>query len=247
MTGPLLSVEAVARSFGRRRILGTAGMWATPGKITALLGRNGIGKSTLLKITIGQLRAERGIVIYKDIRTARPRHHLLARRGLYYLPQEGALSRWFSVRTHIEAVGRLAPEGAVNHAVKACRLGELLDRRASNMSGGERRRAELGLVVARQPDCLLADEPFIDLAPTDCTLISEILRELAQGGCAIVVTGHEVDVLLEVADDVIWMTAGTTHALGAPEEARSHDQFRREYLGGRMLGRRRVGQKDEKH
>ena len=97
------------------------------------------------------------------------------------------------------------------------------------------------------PSPSYADEPFIDLAPQDSALISQILRSLAQDGCAIIVTGHEVDTLLDLADDIIWMTAGTTHVLGSPDEARQHDQFRREYLGGKMLDRRITAQNNQEH
>ena len=98
--------------------------------------------------------------------------------------------------------------------------------------------------MARQPDCILADEPLIDLSPKDSALVAEVLRTMARKGAAILVTGHEVDVLLDLADDIVWMTAGTTHALGSPDDARDHDQFKREYLGARTLARRLDPQKD---
>ncbi len=59
---------------------------------------------------------------------------------------------------------------------------------------------------------------------------------MAQQGCAIVITGHEVCQLLDTADDIVWMAAGTTHGMGTPEEAIQHEQFRREYLGAARLG-----------
>ena len=64
----------------------------------------------------------------------------------------------------------------------------------------------------------------------DRELIAGILRDLASEGCALIVSGHEVSQLLDIADDVVWMTSGTTHGLGAPAVALANDQFRREYL-----------------
>jgi ABC-type lipopolysaccharide export system ATPase subunit len=61
--------------------------------------------------------------------------------------------------------------------------------------------------------------------------IAPVLRRLAARGCALVVTGHEVPELLTLADEVVWMTAGTTHGLGTAAQAAVHEQFRREYLG----------------
>jgi ABC-type branched-subunit amino acid transport system ATPase component len=67
--------------------------------------------------------------------------------------------------------------------------------------------------------------------PTDREFLTELFRTLAHDGCAVAITGHEVQALFETADDVLWMTGGTTHPLGTPAEARKHDQFVREYLG----------------
>jgi ABC-type branched-subunit amino acid transport system ATPase component len=85
--------------------------------------------------------------------------------------------------------------------------------------------------VARKPDCLLADEPLQGLAPLDAELVGQALRSMARCGCAVIASGHEVPALLEVADEVVWQTAGTTHLLGSPDQARSNHQFVREYLG----------------
>jgi len=69
--------------------------------------------------------------------------------------------------------------------------------------------------------------------PTDIEVLSTAFRTLADRGCGLVLSGHEVRPLLAVADDVYWMTAGTTHYLGNASQAREHDQFQREYLTGR--------------
>jgi ABC-type branched-subunit amino acid transport system ATPase component len=87
--------------------------------------------------------------------------------------------------------------------------------------------------MLREPRCLIADEPFFGIAPRDAERISASLRAMARAGCAVLITGHEVETLFETADAVIWLTAGTTHELGDPARARRHDQFRREYLGPR--------------
>ena len=232
---PILAVESVGRTFGNRRVLNAAGMWARPGQITVLLGRNGAGKTTMFRITVGLLRASHGIVIYKGLRYHRPRLYQLARAGLYYLPERGVLTRWFTLQHHLDGVAKISSKSAVSSAIDVFRTAPLLGKRATAMSAGEHRRADLCLAFARSPDCLLADEPFRDLTPNDAKTVGDGLRSLASQGCAIVATGHEVRTLLAVADDVIWVTSGTTHALGTPADARDHFQFRREYLGARLI------------
>ena len=127
-------------------------------------------------------------------------------------------------------VWRFGDAGA-DRALATLRLEERLDQRPAELSGGERRRAELALAMMRRPRCLLADEPFAGINPSDGEVLAAALREMAREGCAIVVTGHEVPQLLALADSVVWMVAGTTHGLGSAAEAVSHSQFRREYLG----------------
>ena len=104
-----------------------------------------------------------------------------------------------------------------------------MDVRPSSLSGGELRRAELALALARRPRCLLADEPFRGIAPVDHDLLSDIFRGMAAEGCAVVVTGHEVATLLALAHHVTWCVSATTYELGSPEAAMKHEAFQREY------------------
>lgn len=99
--------------------------------------------------------------------------------------------------------------------------------------GGTGRRADLALALVRRPACLIPDEPLTEIEPKDRGLIAAMLRAQAALGCAVLITGHEVRDLMSVSDYVIWMAAGTTRGLGSPDQARAHDQFRREYLGPR--------------
>jgi len=227
----LLAAESIGKSFGSRNVLTTASMWTEPGKVTVLLGRNGCGKTTLVKITTGLMKADYGVVIYDGQRILTPRLHQLAREGLFYLPERNLLSPAFTIGQHLQAVSRLVRDSDVVHAVESLRIGDLLDRKPRTLSGGERRRCEVTVALARNPRCLLADEPYLGIMPTDAELITRAFRELASQGCAVLVTGHEVRTLLALADEVLWQTAGTTHHIGTVEQAGEHHQFRREYLG----------------
>jgi ABC-type multidrug transport system ATPase subunit len=233
---PILAAESIGKSFGSRRILSAASLWLHSGSITALVGRNGQGKSTLFKIASGLLDADHGVVRFREERFSRTRLPQMARRGLFFLPERGLLSHSFTLRAHLRAVAHHVGNRGTATAVEWLHIEHLLDRYPHNLSGGERRRAELAMAVARRPDCLFADEPFLGIMPTDAEVFSDVFRRLAAEGCAIGISGHEVPTLFDLAHDVTWMTAGTTHALGPPAEARVHDQFCREYLGPRGLG-----------
>jgi ABC-type multidrug transport system ATPase subunit len=221
-----LSIELVRKAFGRKGVLRGASVWSTSGKVTLLLGRNGCGKSTLIRCGLGLEKWDEGGVFVNGRHVA-PDLPSLSLLGVFYWPDAGLLSRRRTVRWHLDAFRR---ERAVPVPE---RCAELLDRRPDQLSGGERRRCELALVEAAAPRFLVADEPLASAEPNERAGICDALRAMARGGAAVLVTGHTVEDLLHVADDVIWMVGGTTHHVGTPAEARAHFQLRRDYLGGR--------------
>lgn len=230
----IFAADSIGKSFSARTVLKAASVWAEPGKITVLFGRNGSGKSTLLKIGSGVLRADYGCIHFDGRAYLRPRLHELAQRGLFYLPDRELLSRRFTVREQLDAVEWRF--GASRTVAILDRLGvaERLDQRPTQLSGGERRRAEIALASIRAPRCLLADEPFAGIGPADAEVVAMAFQQLAQEGCALAITGHEVAQLMGIADEVVWMAAGMTVGLGAPRTAMHHEQLRREYLGPRQ-------------
>jgi ABC-type multidrug transport system ATPase subunit len=230
MTQPLFTLDSVGKSFRGRAVLRTASVWASPGKITVLLGRNGCGKSTLIRAGLGLVRWDHGTARWEDEVLTAPRLYELARRGLFFIPDHGLLSRRLCVRDQMQIYSEVFG-GSIDEAAEAEGLGGLLDLMPGQLSGGEERRAELAFARLRKPRCLIADEPFAGLSPLDRARVGRDLSELASAGVAIIVTGHEVEDLLGVADEVVWMVAGSTHVLGSAVAAREHDQFRREYLG----------------
>lgn len=229
MSVPFLVADCVRKSFGTRTVLSAASLRAVPGAVRVLFGRNGIGKSTLLKIAAGVVAADAGVLFVERQPMLRPSLPRLARAGVFYLPDHELLSPSLTLgqqlRMFAQRFGMRSPE----EAARLARVEHLLARRPTAFSGGERRRAELALALARRPRCLLADEPFRGIAPIDHEILSEILRGFAADGCAVVVTGHEVPSLLGLANHITWCTAGTTYELGSASDARSHEAFGREY------------------
>lgn len=228
---PLFSADSIGKSFGSRTILKAASVWASEGRITVLFGRNGSGKSTLLKIGAGLLRGDHGVIHFDGRNYLHPRLPELASRGLFFLPDRDLLSTRLTVREQIRAVEWRFGRSRTAEILERLAIRHLVDQTPLELSGGERRRAEIAAAWIRAPRCLLADEPFAGINPSDAGVLAEAFRALAREGCAVVVTGHEVRQLMETADDIVWMAAGTTHGLGTPEAAGQHGQFRREYLG----------------
>lgn len=233
---PLFAADSIGKSFGSRTVLKAASVWARPGTISVLFGRNGCGKSTLLKVGAGLLRADHGVVQFDGRSYLRPRLSELAARGLFYLPDRDFLSRRLPVGEQIRAVEWRFGGSRTAGILERLGIGRLLDQTPVELSGGERRRVEIATALIRAPRCLLADEPFAGIDPADAEVLAGTLRSMAWEGCAIVITGHEVRQLLDVADDIVWMAGGSTHGMGTPQKAMQHEQFRREYLGALRFG-----------
>jgi ABC-type lipopolysaccharide export system ATPase subunit len=227
----IFAADSIRKMFGARTVLQAASVWAAPGVITVLFGRNGCGKSTLLKVGAGLVGADQGVVLFRGKAYLRPRLHRLAADGLFYLPDAGLLVHRLTFGEHLQAIRRRFGTALSAEDAADLEVAPLLDRPVREFSGGEMRRAEVAAAVARNPVCLLADEPLAGIAPVDVERIAPVLRRMAARGCALVVTGHEVPELLTLADEVVWMTGGTTHGLGTAAQAATHEQFRRDYLG----------------
>ena len=218
-------------SFSGQPILKSASVWVDPGRISVLLGRNGSGKSTLFRAALGLVSKEFGTVSFRSRVFESPRLHRLAELGLFYLPEKRLLSRRRTLEWQLSLIRNRFSKQSCASPPPELETQSLLKKTTWEMSGGERRRAELALAWARGPSCLLADEPLAGLAPKDQEVVARVIRAMADRGCGVLVTGHDAGQLLELADQVVWMASGTTHGLGSPEAARNHYQFRKEYLG----------------
>jgi len=227
----LFIAESIGVSFSGDPVLKSASVWASPGQVTAILGRNGSGKTTLFKAALGLVSRDFGTVRFRSETFLNPHLHRLSQLGLFYLPDLGLLSRRRTLAWHLSLFQERFPGEVKDRIPASLGVEELMRKTVWEMSGGEERRAELALAWPRGPSCLLADEPLAGLAPKSKELVADVIRTMADEGCAVVVTGHDVRPLMELADQIVWMVAGTTHGLGSPEDARSHHQFRREYLG----------------
>ena len=227
----VLRAESFSHHFKERRILVSASLWLSEQRITAVFGRNGSGKSTLFKAIAGLLRADRGELHFAGRVYERPRLHELARAGLFYIPERGLLTPLLTLRRQLSFFATGEKSGERLHDVaEQLELMPLLDHFGNELSPGERIRASFALALLRKPRCLLADEPFLGIAPLDAEHIAAAIRQLSASGAAIAVTGHETDTLFGLADDIVWLTGGTTHPLGSSAAASQNSHFRREYL-----------------
>lgn len=226
-----LEIDSVGVSYGDRPVLTAASLRAPPGKVTVLVGRNGVGKTTLLRVGVGLQQATHGVVRFNGRAYVRPRLSRLARAGLFYLPAREILDPFIPAGLQLQAVSRHYKGPNAEALAESFGLAELFMARPASFSGGELRRAELALALARRPACLVADEPFRGIDPRDVEVIGLALRSAAAAGAAVVVTGHELGPLREMADAVVWCVAGTTHEFPQAADGWADAQLQRDFLG----------------
>lgn len=215
--------------YDRRKVLSNLSVCTAAGRITALLGPNAAGKSTLLRCIVGSLRPTRGAVTIDGIASHRMRVRDLATR-LAYVPQRSVVSAAFTVREIIE-LGRYAlpPDASkVDHAIERLDLDDLADRPYPELSVGQQQRVMLARALAQLSPTgyLLLDEPLsaMDLRYVQHALV--LLRELAQGGASVLIAMHDISLAAALADEVWLLNGGSLVASGEVAKVLSLDRLR---------------------
>ena len=220
-------------------ILTSAGVRAEAGRVVAVCGRNGAGKSTLLEAIVARTGLVSGLLTLGEERLVHWSPRDLYRAGGWYWPQRGFLSPAWSLDAHASLLpqheGEKVEERPAQLRERLAALGaepKVVDTPVRSMSTGERRLAEAALMLMARPSIVLADEPMAGVAPIVAERIGQALVQVARAGAAVVLTSHHWWATEAFADDVAWVTSGSTRPLGSPAEAAADFAFRREYLAG---------------
>jgi phospholipid/cholesterol/gamma-HCH transport system ATP-binding protein len=225
---PLVDCRHVSFGYGQRRILDDVSFTVPRGKVTALMGASGGGKTTVLRLIGGQVRAQQGEVRFDgvDVGTlARPALYEVRRRmGMLF--QFGALFTDLSVFDNVAFPLREhsgLPEGLVRDIVlmklNAVGLRGARDLMPSEVSGGMARRVALARAIALDPDLIMYDEPFAGLDPISLGTAAQLIRRLNDTlGITSIVVSHDLEETFHIADRVIILANGRIAAQGTPAE-----------------------------
>jgi phospholipid/cholesterol/gamma-HCH transport system ATP-binding protein len=238
---PLIQLEDVHFGYGERPILEGVTLEVPRGKITALMGASGGGKTTVLRLIGGQYKAQSGSLLFDGQEVSQISHEQLyaARRRMGMLFQFGALFTDLSVfenvafplREHTDLSEELL-RSLVLMKLNAVGLRGARDLMPSQISGGMARRVALARAIALDPPLIMYDEPFAGLDPISLGITARLIRDLnnALGATSLLVT-HDVEETFEIADYVYFIANGRIGAQGTPEElSRSTDPFVRQFL-----------------
>ena len=214
----MLTVNGLNQYYGGSHILRGLAFELPPGKVTVLLGRNGVGKTTLLKTLMGLVPAKSGVVQFngRDITAAAP--YQRARAGIGYVPQGRDIFPRLTVAENLAMGLATRPRGvklpdSIYQMFPV--LQQMLRRRGGDLSGGQQQQLAIGRALAMQPTLLILDEPTEGIQPSIIKDIERAIRALAaRGDMAILLVEQYLDFAQSLADQYLVMERGEIIARG---------------------------------
>jgi branched-chain amino acid transport system ATP-binding protein len=211
---------------------------AMRGQIRCVLGPNGTGKSTLLKVLFGFLPAREGEIQLDGRRAQAVPPHEMGRLGVVYLPQRPSIFPHLTVEVNLRlgAWRYKGERGRVDELVRrACeRFPVLWERRrqaAGTLSGGQQRQLEIARSLMHDPVLFLIDEPTAGIEPRVATLIYDLIKGLAAQNKAVLLVDQNIKRALEIADYVYILHKGTVAFVGEPGQCRADERLFAQYVG----------------
>jgi len=231
----LLKAEEVHTFYGKSHILQGVSLEVERGEVVALLGRNGVGKSTTLKSILGLVSAQKGSIQFKGEDLVGLRPYKVCRLGIGYVPEERRIFPDLTVRQNlmmgIKPNHRVDQPWTIEKIYSYFPQLEKRDRqKGKHLSGGEQQMLTIGRTLMGNPELLLVDEATEGLAPALVDLVVQILRRINEAGCSILIVEHAVDVALSLAARAYIMSKGEIVFQGTGEEILADSEIRRKYL-----------------
>ena len=232
-----IRTQDLVKRYGDRTVVDHVSIDVQQGEIVGLLGPNGAGKTTTFYQVVGLIKPDQGSVFIDDINITRLPMFKRAKMGIGYLPQEASVFRKLSVEDNLMAI--LEMTGMKKHErhekleslLKEFRLQHVRKSHGDVVSGGERRRTEIGRALATDPKFILLDEPFAGIDPIAVEDIQSIVARLKYKNIGILITDHNVTETLSICDRAYLLIEGKIFKHGTAEELAADEDVRRLYLG----------------
>jgi urea transport system ATP-binding protein len=231
----MLEVKNLRVNYGESEIIGGVDLVVPSGRVVCLMGRNGVGKTTMLKALMGTLKVRTGSILFDgaDMTTMPP--HQRARAGIGYVPQGRGIFPYLTVFENLcmgfESVpgARIDPDGIDRMYATFPILKQMSRRVAGTLSGGQQQQLAIARALVRRPRLLLLDEPTEGIQPSIMHEIEDVIVSLQQqGDMAILLVEQFVDFALGVAEHFYVMQTGRIVAEGAVRDFRQ--EIAKEYL-----------------
>ena len=238
--------EGLTRRFSGFTAVNNVTIEIPTGGVRTIIGPNGAGKTTFFNLLSGRIPPSEGKIFFndKDITALQPYER--ARLGISRSFQITNIFAKLTVHENVRLAVQAVHDGKANFFLPASRMGDLSvkteqllhdvglfdarENRAENLSHGDQRRLEIALVLARDPQVLLLDEPLAGMSPTETHETVELIKRIAPGRTVMLVE-HDIDVVMAISESITVFQSGGVLATGTPQEIRGNEAVQRAYLG----------------
>jgi branched-chain amino acid transport system ATP-binding protein len=231
---PILEVQDIHTYYGDAYVLQGLSLTLEEGQILGLLGRNGVGKTTLVNSIVGFNPPRRGRILFRGADITRMSSFETVRGGMGLVPQGRRVFPSLSVEENL----KVAERGGARHGWSLERVYALFPRlkerraqRAKTLSGGEQQMLAIGRGLMTNPDCLIMDEPSEGLAPIVIQGVWEAIAKLKGEGLSILLVEQNAALALKLVDTVHVMSKGRVVYSAAPRELWANEDVKSSYLG----------------
>lgn len=221
----VFQVENISKSFGEKKVLDNVCFSVKSGQALGLLGRNGAGKTTSIRIIMGVFPPDSGRVLLDGT------HFHRNEIKIGYLPEEHGLYPKKKINEQLEYLGVLrgmdksAAKKAITHWMERLSIAEYTTRKLDTLSKGNQQKIQLVAALLTNPDLLILDEPFSGLDPVNASLLKDVVREQIEAGKTVIFSSHQMNHVEEFCDNIAILEQGNIVLSGAVGEIkRSYDR-----------------------
>jgi branched-chain amino acid transport system ATP-binding protein len=232
---PLIEARGLDVFYGASHVLHGVDFAVQRGESVALMGRNGMGKTTLLRTLVGQLRARRGELRVRGRDATGEPPHRIARSGIAYVPEGRGIFPSLSVEEHLRMAARAGADGRrewdFDRVLQTFpRLKERLHHGGAQLSGGEQQMLSIGRALVTNPALLILDEATEGLAPLIAREIWNVIRHVAESGVASIIVDKDLRTLARLVDRSVILVKGRVVFDGAPQVLIDQPELQRTHL-----------------
>jgi len=236
MSEHLLDANGLHTFYGVSHILHGVDFTVRKGETVALMGRNGMGKTTLLRTMLGLVRPRQGAVRVRGVDMTHAAPHAIARRGIAYVPEGRGIFPNLSVRENLIMAARASVDGRRDWDFERViqtfpRLGERLNNGGAQLSGGEQQMLTIGRALMTNPDLLILDEATEGLAPLIAREIWAIIKTIRASGIATVIVDKNYASVMALSDSSVVLVKGRVVFAGKSSELAGNQELMHRFLG----------------